>query len=199
MSKESLLYTIAFTFIVAFVFVLAIALADAITSERVSQNQKLVVSEAFLSSVGYLQDEPSEELEKLAADFGEIKDDSIIRIELGGQNILVRRFSGQAVWGMVDGVIAVDGTVSEIIGLEIISHNETPGLGGRIEEDWFTRQFRGETIPPEGITVIKGEGEADENPDNGIVDGIAGASLTSKRIEKIVRGEISKLRRETGQ
>jgi len=198
-SKESLLYTIAFTFIVAFVFVLAIALADAITSERVSQNQKLVVSEAFLSSVGYLQDEPSEELEKLAADFGEIKDDSIIRIELGGQNILVRRFSGQAVWGMVDGVIAVDGTVSEIIGLEIISHNETPGLGGRIEEDWFTRQFRGETIPPEGITVIKGEGEADENPDNGIVDGIAGASLTSKRIEKIVRGEISKLRRETGQ
>jgi len=196
MSKESIPYVIIFTFIVAFAFVFVIALADGITAERVAQNRRLVAAKGFLSSVEYLESEPSEELAEFAVDFGEIEDESIVRTEVGGRNILVKRFSGQALWGTVSGVIAVDEKVSEIIGLAIISHNETPGLGGRIEEAWFTRQFRGESIPPDGITVAKGEGRADEDTDNGIVDGITGASLTSAKIEKIVNSEISKLRDE---
>jgi len=118
---------------------------------------------------------------------------------VGGRDILIKRFSGQALWGTVSGVIAVDESVSEIIGFEIISQNETPGLGGRIEESWFTQQFRGETIPPEGIIVAKGEGKPDYDTDNGSIDGITGASLTSARIEKIVNSEISQLRKETAR
>jgi len=200
MNKESLPYVIVFTFIVAFAFVFVIALADGITAERVAQNQRLVTAQAFLSSVEHLEDEPSEELVEFAVEFGEIEDDSIIRREVGGRKVLVKRFSGQALWGTVSGVIAVDEKVSELIGLAIINHNETPGLGGRIEEDWFLRQFKGETIPPDGITVAKGEGgEPDGDTDNGVVDGITGASLTSARIEKIVNSEISKLREEAEQ
>jgi len=200
MSKESLPYVIVFTFIVAFAFVFVIAFADGVTAERVAQNQKLVATRAFLNAVGYLEDEPSEELAEFAAEFGEVDDESIIRTKVGGRDILIKRFSGQALWGTVSGVIAVDESVSEIIGFEIISQNETPGLGGRIEESWFTQQFRGETIPPEGIIVAKGEGKPpDYDTDNGSIDGITGASLTSARIEKIVNSEISQLRKETAR
>jgi len=196
MSKESIPYVIVFTFIVAFAFVFVIALADGVTAERVTQNRRLVTAKGFLNSVEYLEDEPSEELAEFAVEFGEIEDESIVRVAVGGRNILAKRFSGQAVWGTVSGVIAVDERVLEIIGIAIISHNETPGLGGRIEEAWFTRQFRGEIIPPGGIIVAKGEGGVDEDTDNGIVDGITGASLTSARMESIVNSEISKLREE---
>jgi len=199
MNRESLAYVIVFTFVVAFVFVFAIALADSVTAERVAQNRRLVTAEAFLDSVGYLEDEPSEELAEFAAEFGEIEDDSVVRTVVGGQSILVRRFSGQALWGAVSGIIAVDEEVSRIIGFEIISHNETPGLGGRIEETWFTRQFRGETIPSDGITVAKGEGRPNYNTDDGVIDGITGASLTSASIERIVNNEIPKFREKAGR
>jgi len=199
MNRESLTYVIVFTFVIAFAFVFAIALADGVTAERVARNRRLVTTEAFLRSVGYLEGEPSEELAEFAVEFGEIEDDSVVRTVVGGQDILVRRFSGQALWGTVSGIIAVDEEVSKIIGLEIISHNETPGLGGRIEETWFTRQFRGETILSDGIIVAKGEGRPDYNTDDGIIDGITGASLTSASIERIVNSEISKLREEAGQ
>jgi len=199
MNRESLTHAIIFTFITAFVFVFVIALVDGVTAERVAQNRRLVTTEAFLESVAYLEDEPSEKLIEFVAGFSEIEDDSIVQTEVGGRKILVKRFSGQALWGTVSGIIAVDEDVSEIIGLEIISHNETPGLGGRIEEEWFTRQFRGETIFPEGITVVKGEGRPDYNTDDGIIDGITGASLTSASMEKIVNSEISRLREEVVQ
>lgn len=199
MTKESLPYVIVFTFIVAFVFVFFIALAAGVTAERVAQNQKLVTTQAFLSSVGYLEDEPSKELAEFAAGFGEIDDESIIRTEVGGRDIMVKRFSGQALWGTISGVIAVDEKVSEIIGLEIISHNETPGLGGRIEETWFTLQFRGESILPDGITVAKGENRANYDTDDGVIDGITGASLTSAKIEEIINSEITQLRKERTQ
>ncbi|PIE04937.1 MAG: hypothetical protein CSA76_01630 [Spirochaetales bacterium] len=80
-------------------------------------------------------------------------------------------------------------------GLDIISHSETPGLGGRIEEDWFKQQFRNEKIGTNGITVRKGEGGSDKDPDNSRVDGVTGASLTSASMEKIINDEIEVFRR----
>ena len=80
-----------------------------------------------------------------------------------------------------------------IVGLDIISHSETPGLGGRIEEDWFKEQFRGELIPPGGVRVMKGEGGMDLDQGNGMVDGVTGASLTSAAMETIVNDEIDML------
>ncbi|MCK5735709.1 MAG: FMN-binding protein, partial [Spirochaetaceae bacterium] len=70
---------------------------------------------------------------------------------------------------------------------------------GRIEEDWFKDQFRGEVIPENGITVRKGEGGSDKDPDNGVVDGVTGASLTSTAMEVIVNNQIAELRKEVAR
>ena len=125
--------------------------------------------------------------------------ESIVKADINGNILLVKQFSGQGLWGTVTGVIAVNRDVSRIIGLDIISHEETPGLGGRIEEDWFKDQFRGEAIPDSGIKVKKGEGGSDNNPDNGIVDGVTGASLTSAAMEVIVNNQIAELRKEAAE
>ncbi|MDF1568486.1 MAG: FMN-binding protein, partial [Spirochaetaceae bacterium] len=90
-------------------------------------------------------------------------------------------------------------SLSQIIGLDVISHSETPGLGGRIEEDWFKDQFREEQIGPDGITVRKGEGGVDDDKENSTVDGITGASLTSAAMEVIINNEIEYLRQEAAK
>ena len=55
-------------------------------------------------------------------------------------------------------------------GMEVVSHSETPGLGARIEEIAFRRQWNGLPIDqPIAVTA-----------DGGIIDSISGASTTSR-------------------
>jgi len=188
-----------FTFIVAFLFVIIIALVDNATKNRVLQNQKLVTAQAFLNAIDAAVDDEAETLAEFSRIFPSVEGPRIKRAQVGNETVLVKMFSGQGLWGTVTGVIAVDETVERVVGLDIISHSETPGLGGRIEEDWFKGQFRNERIGDEGIIVRKGEGGLDDNPDNGLVDGITGASLTSAAMEAIVLDEINAFREELGK
>lgn len=194
MNKESFLYVVIFTFLVAFIFVFVIALADNATAERVADNQEMVTAQAFLNAVGKAEDDGKTALLSFSDMFGSVDGESVIEADVGGEKLLVKQFSGPGLWGTVTGVLAVDADVRRIIGLDIISHSETPGLGGRIEEDWFKDQFRDEKIAAEGIAIRKGEGGADSNPDNSIVDGVTGASLTSAAMEVILNNEIDALR-----
>ena len=199
MNRESFLYVVVFTFLVAFVFVFVIALADGATAERVARNRELVTAQAFLNAVGRPEDDGATALQTFERLFGAVEGDSVIRARVDDQDVLVKQFRGDGLWGTITGVLAVDSGVTRIVGLDIISHSETPGLGGRIEEDWFKDQFRNERISAEGITVRKGEGTTDDDPDNGTVDGVTGASLTSAAMQVIINNEIDGLRKEAGQ
>ncbi len=194
MNKESFLYVVVFTFFVAFIFVFIIALADNATAARVAQNRELVKAQAFLSAAGLTEDDNEKTLSTFNSLFGTVDGDSVIKASIEGKEILIKQFSGQGLWGTVTGVLASDASVERIIGLDIMSHAETPGLGGRIEEDWFKDQFRHEKIQSDGISIRKGEGGSDSNPDNAVVDGVTGASLTSAAMEVIINNEIAKLR-----
>ena len=194
MNKESFLYVVVFTFVTAFVFVFVIALADGATAERVERNRELVTAQAFLGAAGFPLSGTVADLDSYKNAFDQADEDGITTAQIEGRSILAREFTGQGLWGTVTGVLAVDSAVSRIIGLDIISHSETPGLGGRIEEDWFKNQFRNEAIGSDGIRVLKGEGGIDSNPDNGIVDGVTGASLTSAAMEVMINNEIARFK-----
>ena len=198
MNRESILYVVLFTAFTAFVFVFLISWADVSTAERVAKNQELVTAQAFLNAVGRPEEERDAALKAYEEFFGSATGDSAVRAVLDGEEILITRFSGMGLWGTVTGVLATDASVQRIVGIDIISHSETPGLGGRIEQDWFKNQFRGERILPEGIVVRKGQGGADEDRDNGYVDGITGATGTSTSMAVMLNAEIASLRKEAG-
>lgn len=194
MNKESFLYVVIFTFLVAFVFVFVIALADNATAAQVAQNQELVSAKAFLNAINRYQDDGAAALDRFESIFGAVEGEQVVEASADGETFLVKQFSGSGVWGTITGVLAVNDTVDRIVGMDIIGHSETPGLGGRIEEEWFKDQFRNERISEGGITVLKGEGRIDTDPDNASVDGVTGASLTSAAMEVIINNEIEVLR-----
>jgi len=67
-------------------------------------------------------------------------------------------------------MIGIDLVSSRQTGMEVVSHSETPGLGARIEEPGFRRQWQG--LPTEQEVALTGNG--------GQIDAISGATTTSR-------------------
>lgn len=202
MNKDGFVYTVIFTFVGAFAFVFLLSLANSSTIEIVEANRKIEFYGAILRAAG-LETEGKDIQKQFQQTFPgmteeEVASTDLFQTDVNGRTVLIRRFSGPGLWGTVSGVLAVDEPVDQIVGIEITSHNETPGLGGRIEEDWFKDQFRNEAIPNGEITVRKGTGNVDTDSSNATVDGITGASLTSKSIEVIVNNTLEKIESEKG-
>jgi Na+-transporting NADH:ubiquinone oxidoreductase subunit C len=192
-NKQSLIYTVIFTFIVSFAFVTILAFANEGTEERVELNQRINRQRAILNALGVEFEGPDDVRQKFD-DVEQVERNGITlyRTTVDGETVLAKEFTGSGLWGQINGFIAVDRNVEHTVGLEILSHNETPGLGGRIDEPWFKKQFRGEEIV-EGTIRVGDAGEGDENHDNGEVDAITGATRTSESMDVILENELSTL------
>ena len=198
MKKDSIFYTVVFSFIIAFIFVFLLSLAYGATKEKVAENARITEARAYLSAAGIEVADPGKIEAAFNSAFPSFDEKAPFNeTTVNGKKIVVSPFSGNGLWGTISGVMAVTADLKRMVGLAIISHNETPGLGGRIEEKWFLDQFRGESLSGK-IEVIRGSGSGDNDPDNGKVDGITGASRTSSSIEVIVNNKINELKEMIG-
>lgn len=82
--------------------------------------------------------------------------------------------------GNIDMLVGIDenGVIS---GIEILSQEETPGLGSRIAEPWFLRQFKGKTG-----SALKMSG-----PHTGAgIQAITGATISSAAVLEAVKKQV---------
>ncbi|MFH1123961.1 MAG: FMN-binding protein, partial [Pseudomonadota bacterium] len=104
---------------------------------------------------------------------------------------------GSGFWGPIYGMVAVDPAATKILGIAFYRHSETPGLGARITENWFTKQFQGLPLHPvEGdkkIFYLKpaGTGKARDE-----LDAVTGATGTSRAVEAFVNQELDHFLRD---
>jgi Na+-transporting NADH:ubiquinone oxidoreductase subunit C len=118
-------------------------------------------------------------LEKFAA---------IYTIEKDGEvETMVLPIHGYGLWSTLYGFIALEGDLETIAGFGFYSHSETPGLGGEVDNPSWKAQWVGkELYDAQGqlaIEVIKGkaaEGEVNS------IDGLSGATLTSRGVSNLV-------------
>lgn len=185
MKKDGLIYTFIFVVLFAFLFVFLLSLANSATAEQVKLNEEEKEYKALFAVLG-LADSNSARKELFPEGLPEYP----LNLENDGRSIWINRFSGKGLWGTINGILAIDSDSSRIAGLALLSHSETPGLGGRIDEPWFKTQFSGEKIGSVGIRLKKGTGTGDPDPDNSEVDAVTGASLTSAAVEVIVNDQI---------
>ena len=69
-------------------------------------------------------------------------------------------------------LIGIDLAEDRLLGMEVVSHSETPGLGARIEEEAFRQQWQG--LPAMAPVGLQGG--------NGSIDAISGATVTSRAV-----------------
>lgn len=106
-------------------------------------------------------------------------------------------FEAYGLWSWIKGYIALEGDGETISGLTVYSHAETPGLGGECEKPWFQNQFVGKKIVDlsgefTSIGIVKGK-VVDSVPAadrNRYVDGMSGATITGKGMEKYIKIEL---------
>ncbi len=101
--------------------------------------------------------------------------------------------SGKGLWSTIYGFLALEPDLNTIAGITFYEHGETPGLGGEIEKEWFTSQFKGKKIYDNSgiltsIHIAKGKAlQSDEHT----VDGISGATLTGKGVTAFLKSNLS--------
>ncbi|MDT8440601.1 MAG: RnfABCDGE type electron transport complex subunit G [Desulfuromonadales bacterium] len=110
-----------------------------------------------------------------------------------GRDLLRRFYRGRLageLTGVAFEVIAPDGYSGEIavmvgvdpqgsvVGIAILRHAETPGLGDKIEDAWFREQFAGKTLDNADWRVKK---------DGGGFDQITGATISPRAVVEAVR------------
>ncbi|HOK32997.1 MAG TPA: FMN-binding protein [Fervidobacterium sp.] len=196
--RESRFYTIVFTFIITFAFVIVLSLINNATEPTVKKNQELLKVKAILNAMGISYQSDNEALNKFRSDVQQVANDKyeIYKANSSGGEIYALIFSGSGLWGTITGVLAVDSSLSTIKGIDFISQSETPGLGGRIEENWFKDQFRDEKVADGMVSVSVTK--TDGSKEDGKVDAVTGATLTSKSVEKIVNDSLVRLREVLG-
>jgi Na+-transporting NADH:ubiquinone oxidoreductase subunit C len=104
---------------------------------------------------------------------------------------------GKGLWGSMRALIVLSPDLTTLDGLVIYDQMETPGLGGRIGEQWFLDQFK--NIPIYGAEnqnlrkivdfILIPEGKQATNSTE--IQQITGATITSASVLKMLKSEIA--------
>ncbi len=192
--KKSLIYPIAFMIIITVFFTSILAFLNYSTADMIESNENKIKREKLL----YVFNIPVNDYNPQTVK--SLYDEYISETQIGNETLYVAKdedkilgyaflIDGNALWGSLRGFVALSSDFNTILGVDFLSHSETPGLGGRIDENWFKDQFR-------GINISNSTGYEyiifNPSPD-GNVDSISGATLTSEAVRKIINENLNEL------
>lgn len=97
----------------------------------------------------------------------------------GSTDAIILPIQGYGLWGLMYGFISLESDGETIKDIIFYKHNETPGLGGEIQNPQWTATWEGKELP---IQIVKGTAGGDEHK----IDGLSGATLTSNGVDHAV-------------
>ncbi|MED5490569.1 Na(+)-translocating NADH-quinone reductase subunit C [Halopseudomonas pachastrellae] len=109
----------------------------------------------------------------------------------GSIKTLILPIHGYGLWSTLYGFMALESDLQTVVGLGFYQHAETPGLGGEVDNPNWKAQWQGKVVYDESgdvdISVIKGSVDPNSPKAEHQIDGLAGATLTSRGVESLVR------------
>lgn len=183
----------AYTIIYAVVMVAIVAFLLAFVSSALKPMQDANVlrdtKNQILTSLnieGLKGNAVDQKYDEVIVDTLECNGNEFYQANVDGATKYVLPVKGRGLWGGLWGYISVDEDKLHVFGTYFSHESETAGLGARINERWFQQQFCGKPIfDAEGniaLTVVKAGAASAETE----VDGVTGATLTSKGVAGMV-------------
>ncbi|MFH1490633.1 MAG: FMN-binding protein [Pseudomonadota bacterium] len=192
--------SVVYMFLLTLVFTSVVSVVKAVNEDRIERNQQVKLQRIVLKVLGVAVRTHATEGEILNTFRNRVKSVEIkgrmLYIGYGEDGAKVKGYAfpvgGAGFWGPIYGMVAVDAGASRILGVAFYKHSETPGLGGRISEPWFEKQFAGLPMfyPVEGdrkIFYLKPEGTG-KAPNE--LDAVTGASGTSRALEAFLNRDL---------
>ncbi|HEY0681708.1 MAG TPA: electron transport complex subunit RsxG [Steroidobacter sp.] len=186
--KRSIAIPIATLAIVAAFFTVGLVVIANVTRERIARNQQAWIKEhldALVSPQSYDNDPLLDITEVTAPDLlGTAAPVTAYRMRKAGLPVAVaiRSIAPDGYRGPLELLVAI-APGGQLLGVRVIRHNETPGLGDAFENrdaDWLEK-FRGLSLtkPPQQRWSVRRDG--------GEFDAFTGATITPRAIVKAVR------------
>lgn len=119
----------------------------------------------------------------------QVKESNGVTFYISPDDLFIFTFYGRGLWGMIQGIIALQKDFETIANVKIIAQEETPGLGARITEDAFLKKFERKKFSPHLKLVLrKSTTQINE------IDAITGATLTSAALIQMMNESIDHFR-----
>ncbi|MBW1959140.1 MAG: FMN-binding protein [Deltaproteobacteria bacterium] len=203
MNKKSAAYIIGFMIVICVVFGTGVSVVHNATQDMLEKNKRFhrnrIICRAFLLPVSDDSAKAYAEAISKHIRIKSITEGSRIRNvyrRIDPENPAIGfDFSGMGFWDRINGIIVFTQDLEKIINIQFFDHKETPGLGARIEEKWFTDQFKGVRIAwnkdvSDRVIIGRATGA---KPDNQ-VDAITGATQTSMALKRFLNAELDRIR-----
>ncbi|MGE4453820.1 MAG: FMN-binding protein [Sphaerochaeta sp.] len=171
------IYPLVFMFAVTFFCILITSGIYLATQDRAIANERSFTRRAILEAGGVAFENTTEGIDEAFQDKIEQNNGYYVADSERGKRYIIP-VEGPGLWGTISVMAGFEEDLTTYSGVAIVSQNETPGLGARIEEPWFTAQFQGKQAP---FTLVE-EGTADAANE---VDAITGATRTSQYFKNI--------------
>lgn len=98
---------------------------------------------------------------------------------------------GYGLWSTLYGFVALESDLNTVAGLGFYEHAETPGLGGEVDNPVWKAQWIGkksyDAENKQALTVIKGSVDSSRPGAVHQIDGLSGATLTSKGVDNLIK------------
>ncbi|PID46218.1 MAG: Na(+)-translocating NADH-quinone reductase subunit C [Proteobacteria bacterium] len=97
---------------------------------------------------------------------------------------------GYGLWSTLYGFLALEADAKTVVGLGYYEHAETPGLGGEVDNPGWKAKWIGKQVYGDDnqvlIDVVKGAVDPSSKAAITQVDGLSGATLTSRGVENML-------------
>ena len=171
--KENILNLVIVLTIICAISALALAYVYNITKEPIAKQKRLEMIKAIKSVLPKnVVNDPLKDKIKIDGRTVYIGKDSSGKVV----GVAFKCVSNEGYGGKIEIMLGLkkDGTINAI---QILSHSETPGLGAKIEQPWFKKQFEGRNLKNTKWKVKK---------DGGDIDQISGATISPRAVTKAV-------------
>ena len=189
--------TVAFMAGITAFFIAAVSGVHLVTAQTVARNEKLFMQQAVLQAAGLAAPRTPADVvaryEERVTPLPDPQSPEYFTISAPGTDavtgyVFVRE--GAGLWGAIQAVVGIGSDLATITGASFVKHNETPGLGARIDEDWFVEQLKGKKPPVE----LTPEGTGDNSQSE--IDAITGATVTSTAVRNILNRTVDEAARK---
>lgn len=113
----------------------------------------------------------------------------LLRDELKNIDKIILPIRGYGLWGTLYGYISIENDFNTISGIEFYDHKETPGLGAEVDNPKWKSSWKGKKIYKNNevaLKVIKGRVENGDSQASYKIDGLSGATITSRGVSNMV-------------
>ena len=114
----------------------------------------------------------------------------LVNDESGALDRIILPIHGYGLWSTLYGFVALESDANTIVGLGFYEHGETPGLGGEVDNPNWKAKWPGKLAYKDGevaISILKGVVNPASIDASWQVDGLSGATLTTKGVHNLVQ------------